>query len=485
MQIPPQIKSYITLLNMFSWNSTEVTGKNKVLFNLKAGRMLFIGMGQSNLVGLPENLPYTGAFPTKAQYLDGTDNTFKPLVPGAAFRSQENPAIHMFSQLERAYPNVTFYYAEVAIGGEGFKSGAGTFAVGNPGRLELIAKIKTAVNLLAYDGTFYYGGLIVNQGEAETFNDADVSSYASQLSAFITEVRSLTAPTLPRILTRVSKKYTIPSVTRLNSIRNIIRANADVWVNTDDLPIQTDNRHQTATGYAVIGRRYFDAIRNFKPVLNTKPYVAPEVAPPPADPPVEPPTDPPADPPPTAPPAAPLDLNFRELLELPASFETAQVSPSFGGTDGLTLVRTGPEGIDNSGWGENYAIGPVWDKSRPLQIYYKGHASKQAGVGVAVTPKWYQEGKADSLIVIRYNTFAGFTSIETTPTPPNYTSTKYYRATFTVVNATDVRIEIEQNNGGTYDPFRTAYASNLADLDGARIMLDSYAASVKVQRIVN
>ena len=405
--------------------------------------VLILGLGQSNLEGVPSTEAYTGAVPTKALYWDGS--AFAPMVPGGAFRTNINPAISMIVALETAFPSLVFHYVEEVIGGEGFKNGAGAFATGNAGRVSFETKVSNAVTALEAAGTFYYLALLMNQGEAEMFNDANVAAYASQLASFFADTRALTIATLPTLLTRVSSGYTNPTAARRNAVRAVLETAGTAFVNTDDLPLQGDNTHQTAAGYVTLGQRYSAALSNFVPLLPVAAL------------------------PPTPPAPSTLDVDFTSLSALPAGWDTT--------ANTIIAFNNGLE-IDTSvasDWGAAAVLGPVWDTARPLRIYLRPLTTENWAAGVSKLADWLS---TDSYAAIRNSFYNGGTQVA------SYSNTGIIDLQVLLEKAGEaVTLSLIRQSDGT-----TLAATTLqigTALAGARILLDPYADKIRVTRVVN
>jgi hypothetical protein len=546
------------------------------LSGLASGSKVFYVLGgQSNMNGFPSTQTFTGSSPTAAQWWNGS--AFVPMASGGSggYRSWENPEIHMAKALITAYPSLQFYFASHSADGMGFLGGTGTFAAGNSDRLALIAKITNARNAMRAAGSFYYGGFVWNQGEAEAFNTTHASAFAAQLNALISEVRSLTTSALRVIVTRISSGYNKPPVSILNTVRatlDNIGAAEGVSINIDNAaiyPMSTDEdgfkRHFTGVGYKAIGDAYALAAGNFVPTLDSAPV---------AD---------------TTPPtvaligtplpdgvvnngysltaritdnvginagsitaaafavkrannslvsksvsisgsgltrdalitftpdttgtytiellanqisdtsgnfaaaatlgtltvsatASALNVDFTAagVNALPAGFTSQNGAATFNTTDGLIFTPS-PTPTD---WAQSLVIGPIWNQNNVLEIYYTGHANAQGGVGVSVTPgNWLNSTNPVSLVAVRYAIYENVNKLGADY--GNYINNDLYKVVFTKLNGTNVQVDIYRKVSGVYTTLHASRTStNASFLSGARVIIDSRAQAMKIQRIV-
>lgn len=127
----------------------------------------------------------------------------------------------------------------------------------------MMAQIDTATNLLTQNGISYkFEGFFWMQGESDAANSTYANNYHSNLEEYIQDVRTdLNTPNLKFILGRIgnSSSYPHKEVVRTTQVNVANDDSYTEWVNTDDLPLDTDNVHLLAEGEIQLGQRMADA----------------------------------------------------------------------------------------------------------------------------------------------------------------------------------------------------------------------------------
>ena len=125
--------------------------------------------------------------------------------------------------------------------------------------------VATALRLLRESGEDpHIGGFFWMQGETDAADSTHAAAYGENLTAFIARLRSdLNAPAMPFIIGRIgpapAKGYAHQALVRAAQTRIAESVPAARWVDTDDLPRDTDGIHLLAPGVIALGKRMADA----------------------------------------------------------------------------------------------------------------------------------------------------------------------------------------------------------------------------------
>lgn len=129
----------------------------------------------------------------------------------------------------------------------------------------MLSQVNSATNLLKQKGIEYeFVGFFWMQGESDASNINYANDYQSNLSDFISNVRSdLNNPSLNFVLGRIGvnlpSPYIYKYVVRTAQV-NISHTVPNVsWVDTDDLSLTQDKVHFLADGIKILGNRMADA----------------------------------------------------------------------------------------------------------------------------------------------------------------------------------------------------------------------------------
>lgn len=118
---------------------------------------------------------------------------------------------------------------------------------------------KTALHQLKSDGeNFTIAGFFWMQGEADAASAKHAEAYAANLEKLIGQIRQdFGVPDLPVVLGRIGPKDTPGQKTvRQAQVQAAARLAHTAWVDTDDLPRDTDGVHLLAPGEIELGRRF-------------------------------------------------------------------------------------------------------------------------------------------------------------------------------------------------------------------------------------
>lgn len=134
----------------------------------------------------------------------------------------------------------------------------------------LLTEIERALRKLAAQGRpGVLAGFFWMQGETDANRADHADAYAANLEDFIGRVREdLSAPSLPFVLGRIGppppKGYEFQNQVRRAQTSVAARVAATAWVDTDDLPRDTDHVHLLAEGVLRLGERWADAWRHLQ-----------------------------------------------------------------------------------------------------------------------------------------------------------------------------------------------------------------------------
>jgi lysophospholipase L1-like esterase len=129
----------------------------------------------------------------------------------------------------------------------------------------MLAQVREALAKLAERGeTPRLAGFFWMQGETDAGNATHAATYEANLRAFIARLRKdLNAPDLPVVLGRIGPRpprgYVHSEIVRQAQVRVATGLPRVTWVDTDDLPRDTDGIHLTARGVIALGERWADA----------------------------------------------------------------------------------------------------------------------------------------------------------------------------------------------------------------------------------
>ena len=136
---------------------------------------------------------------------------------------------------------------------------------GNRLYVRLNVHVATALRRLRENGDEpRIGGFFWMQGEADAADAAHAAAYGENLTAFVARLRrDLDTPALPFIIGRIGpapvKGYAHQALVRSAQRRVAETVPATGWVDTDDLPRDTDGIHLLAPGVIALGKRMADA----------------------------------------------------------------------------------------------------------------------------------------------------------------------------------------------------------------------------------
>lgn len=234
---------------------------------LAANSVVFIFMGgQSNWEGGGPNA-FTGVWPTKSKFWDGTQ--LKIINSANGFRSQANPTVFLAKAFESAYPNLELWIAEDGEGGSGFHDNK--WETGGALRARFLAKVSSAYTYaLTQNRNIFFGGLHWNQGEADAYNPY-AAVYGTALAGFVTAMRAVSRTDAPFVPVRISINQIL--FDQRETVR-AVQASYPIWTNIDAIPLHTDNVHYTEAGYQAIGQAQFASLERTS-ITRIKTYVAP------------------------------------------------------------------------------------------------------------------------------------------------------------------------------------------------------------------
>ncbi len=118
---------------------------------------------------------------------------------------------------------------------------------------------ETALHQLQSEGeNFTLAGFFWMQGEADAASAKHAEAYAANLEKLIVQIRQdFGVPNLPVVLGRIGPKNTPGQETvRQAQVQAATRLAHTAWVDTDDLPRDTDGIHLLASGEIELGRRF-------------------------------------------------------------------------------------------------------------------------------------------------------------------------------------------------------------------------------------
>ncbi len=109
----------------------------------------------------------------------------------------------------------------------------------------------------------HFGGFFWMQGETDAAEGRRADCYADNLKLFISRLRQdLSAPDLPFVIGRIgpapTRGYPHQDSVRDAQVRAIASTPVAAWVDTDDLPRDTDGIHLLAEGVMELGERWAD-----------------------------------------------------------------------------------------------------------------------------------------------------------------------------------------------------------------------------------
>jgi hypothetical protein len=123
----------------------------------------------------------------------------------------------------------------------------------------MMAQIDSATNILKKDSIeFTYEGFFWMQGESDAASASYANDYFLNLLNFVQDIRTdLSSQQLKFILGRIgnTSSYAYKHIVRTAQV-NVADSDSLIdWVNTDDLPLDTDNIHLLAEGEEILGKR--------------------------------------------------------------------------------------------------------------------------------------------------------------------------------------------------------------------------------------
>lgn len=142
-----------------------------------------------------------------------------------------------------------------------------TAATGNRLYARLRQEIDAALSSLNAGGRRYrIAGFFWMQGETDAIRSEDAAAYATNLRILVATVRrDLGAPDLPFILGRIgprpSRSYEYQETVRGAQVEVATSTPGTAWIDTDDLPRDTDGIHLLAPGVLTLGERWAAAWR--------------------------------------------------------------------------------------------------------------------------------------------------------------------------------------------------------------------------------
>lgn len=127
----------------------------------------------------------------------------------------------------------------------------------------MMAQIDTATSFLSDNGISYeFEGFFWMQGESDAANLNYADNYSSNLADFIEDVRTdLNTPNMKFVLGRIGNSSSYPHKELVRNVQVEVADNDSFaeWVDTDDLPLDTDKVHLLAEGEKILGERMADA----------------------------------------------------------------------------------------------------------------------------------------------------------------------------------------------------------------------------------
>lgn len=141
---------------------------------------------------------------------------------------------------------------------------------GNQLYADLIVEIRDAVEkLTAAKQQSRIAGFFWMQGETDGANSRHAEAYARNLATLIDAVRrDLAVPDLPFVIGRVGPRppnYPFQEIVRSAQVAVAASDPDSAWVDTDDLPRETDGIHLLAPGVIILGQRMADVWREISP----------------------------------------------------------------------------------------------------------------------------------------------------------------------------------------------------------------------------
>ncbi len=125
-------------------------------------------------------------------------------------------------------------------------------------------KVAHAIRQLGEAQPFHLAGFFWMQGESDAAQPASAAAYEANLRVFITSLRdNLAIPELPFVLGRIGppppRNYPYQGEVRAAQVAVASSTTSVAWVDTDDLPRDTDGIHLLAAGVMTLGTRWADA----------------------------------------------------------------------------------------------------------------------------------------------------------------------------------------------------------------------------------
>ncbi|MEO9886663.1 MAG: sialate O-acetylesterase [Balneola sp.] len=135
----------------------------------------------------------------------------------------------------------------------------------------MMSQIDTATSLLTKDGiTYEFEGFFWMQGESDAANANYANNYHSNLEDFIMDIRTdLNTPDLKFVLGRIGDASSYPHKEQVRDTQVDVAGSDSLvdWVDTDDLPLDTDNVHLIAEGVKLLGSRMASAWINLPSIV--------------------------------------------------------------------------------------------------------------------------------------------------------------------------------------------------------------------------
>ncbi len=135
----------------------------------------------------------------------------------------------------------------------------------------MMSQIDTATSLLTKAGiTYEFEGFFWMQGESDAANANYANNYHSNLEDFIMDIRTdLNTPDLKFVLGRIGDASSYPHKEQVRDTQVDVAGSDSLvdWVDTDDLPLDTDNVHLIAEGVKLLGSRMASAWINLPSIV--------------------------------------------------------------------------------------------------------------------------------------------------------------------------------------------------------------------------
>jgi hypothetical protein len=227
---------------------------------------LFVGAGQSNLVGTGGILADATLF--NADVWDGAG--FTPFRQGnAASGTNPNPFLYLAKRFFEQHPTKKAYFVRVGAGGTGFED-TGRWKPGNDLRVQLIDYCSNAkAALIANNITIKTVLFFWVQGEADAKSLAWATAYEANVNSLIADVQAVLGDISVAIV-RLNVGAGYSNTTELRTAQEAIAAPAHRWlIDVDDITQvsgEFDGTHYSESGYQKIGDRLY-ALANSTPTM--------------------------------------------------------------------------------------------------------------------------------------------------------------------------------------------------------------------------